>query len=751
MINNLLKALLFTLFVTSSVISQERFDQIRIWSENTAVLIPELLSMGIDPEGLNVRRDVYVDVILNQTEKIRVLERGLTTEDLITDLSTYYESQLTQGMDRELGYGSMGGYYTFAEIVENMDALHAQYPEIVSAKDSIGSSFEGRTIWAFKISDNPDSDEEEPEVFYNSLIHAREPAAMMTVLYFAWELVENYNLDPLLSYLVNEREIWFVPVVNPDGYVYNELINPNGGGMHRKNRRPGCTSSPGVDLNRNWGFQWGYDNVGSSPDMCASTYRGTAPFSEPETQTIRDFVQAHDFQTVFNYHTYGNLLIRPFGYSSNADLPAPDNDTYMELGQDLTADNHYLFGTGTETVGYMVNGDAVDYMYGDQGIINFTPEVGAASEGGFWPPTGMIYELAEENLSMNIHLAGVAGKWIRLENFRLLPDGPLENGASVSCELLVRNKGLGSEDRIVTLNISSPDSSLIPSIDSFDLTDLPALNSIDLGSTGLSFEVNAGAETMAQLVLSIAVEDQYTMADTFSWSVGSADTLFQDDLEAGFGLWSSEEWNLTQDAFSGMQAMTESPYGDYPELSTLDVNLIDPIDLRGYDLSILSFDAKWDIEVNYDFCQVLASDDGGLNWRALSGEYTVAGNAATVQPLGEPGYHGVQDWVHETMSLNQFAGSSDLLLGFRLMSDTYYEGDGFTVDNLVIQGWGIGFLAGDITRDGQVDISDAVLLTEWIILGDELEGEALELSDLNQDSMVNVIDLVLLIEVALTI
>lgn len=746
----LFKTALFMICFVTTILGQDRYDQVRIWSESTSETINQLLQIGIDPEGLNVRPGVYVDAILDQYEKERVLDLGIIPEDLIVDLSAYYASRLTQGLEREFGYGSMGGYYTFDEVVEFMDALHEEFPGIVSAKDSIGSSLEGRAIWAFKISDNHDFDEDEPEVFYNSLIHAREPAAMMTLMYYAWQLAANYDVDPLLTYLVNEREMWFVPVINPDGYTYNELTNPDGGGMHRKNRRPGCASSPGVDLNRNWGFQWGHDDEGSSPDECAATYRGTEVFSEPETQTIRDFVMEHDFQTVFNYHSYGNLLIRPFGFDPEQELPEPGGSIYMELGPDLVADNNYLFGTGAETVGYIVNGDAVDYMFGELGIINFTPEVGAWAEGGFWPPTELIYELAEENLSMNVHLAGVAGNWIRLENFELLTDDPLLDGSEVPCQLLIRNKGFGSEAGTVTLNLSSPDDRIIPSIPSFDLSDLAPHTSVDLGLEDLTFEFDGESGDVAQLILSLDVEGHYSVTDTFFWSIGGPDTIFVDGFETGVDNWDSEDWGLVSDSYEGAWAMNESPAGNYTALSTIDVEMTNPIDLRGYNTPVLSFVAKWDIEINYDFCQVLASVDGGETWTALQGEYTVAGNGATVQPLGEPGYHGVQDWVQETIDLTDFAGNSSLLIGFRLLSDTLYEGDGFIVDNIHIIGWGLGFHAGDVTRDGQVTISDGILLLEWIIGNEELEGDALELSDLNLDSYVDVQDLVMLIEIILS-
>ncbi|NQV49563.1 MAG: immune inhibitor A [Candidatus Marinimicrobia bacterium] len=737
------------LMLGQTTIGQERFDQLRIWSDDTDLTLIELLRLGIDPEGMNIRPGVYVDVIVNQSERKSVEAQGMLAEEIIEDLSTYYESQLTQSANRELGYGSMGGYLTFDEIVESMDSLHAQYPGIVSARDSIGQSYEGRTIWAFKISDNPEQDENEPEVFYNSLIHAREPAAMMTLMYFAWQLVENYDVDLMMTYLVNEREMWFVPVVNPDGYVYNQFTNPNGGGMHRKNRHLGCTSSAGIDLNRNWSYEWGYDDEGSSPDSCGSTYRGSGPFSEPETQTIRDFVLNHDFQTVFNYHSYGNLLIRPFGYELIVELPNLDRDIFMELGRDLVADNSYLFGTGAETVGYLTNGDAVDYMYGDQGIINFTPEVGAWAQGGFWPPTDLIFEMAEANLSMNTHLAAVAGSWIEIENFALRLDNVLQFETIVNSELSVRNKGLNTGNYVTTLHISSPDSSLIPSVNSYDLTGLSPQTSINLGETGLTFQVRAHSGESAQLVLSIEVEDQYTLVDTFSWPVGLPDTVFIDDFESGMENWVSGSWGVSSEAFTGLLGMADSPSGNYSGATVTTVVLDRPIDLRGYTNPVLSFDVKWDIEANYDFSQVLASADAGSTWQPLAGLYTDPGNGATVQPLGEPGYHGSHDWVRDEFSLNLFAGVPELLLSFNLMSDAFYEADGISLDNIRVLGWGVGFHPGDLNRDGQVNIADAIILLDDILSSNLLFGDDLELSDLNHDLHTDISDLVLLIEVIL--
>ena len=133
-------------------------------------------------------------------------------------------------------------------------------------------------------------------------------------------LTDGYGTDPEATFLVNEREIWFVPVVNPDGYVWNEVTDPSGGGLWRKNRRDNPSTCEGVDINRNYGYQWG--GSGASPDECDETYRGTAAWSEPETRAVRDFVSSRRFVTADSYHSNAALVLYPWGYTV---APPPDS------------------------------------------------------------------------------------------------------------------------------------------------------------------------------------------------------------------------------------------------------------------------------------------------------------------------------------------------------------------------------------------------------------------------------------------
>jgi len=364
--------------------------------------------------------DGSLEVILDERELELLRQTGQAFEILMDDVIGHYQDQVRlpdeqmiqlQAEMRQVyemqgfEFGSMGGYYTLSEVVTELDSMHLLYPELISAKRSIGTSLEGRDIWMLKISDNPDLEETEPQILYTAVHHAREVQSMATLVYYMYYLLENYGKDPLVTFLINHRELYFVPVVNPDGYYYNEQTNPSGGGLWRKNRRDNGDGTWGVDLNRNYGYMWGYNNYGSSPDGSSNVYRGTGPFSEPETQAIRELCNDHDFRLAFNFHSYWNWIFYPWLYNESA---PPDLDLYVDLLGEITRYNHYGYAPPQPSNGYQFNGNATDWMYGEQTeknrIFSMTPEVGGSSDG-FWPSQSRIYPLARENVYANLMLA----------------------------------------------------------------------------------------------------------------------------------------------------------------------------------------------------------------------------------------------------------------------------------------------------------------------------------------------------------
>lgn len=376
-----------------------------------------LLALGLDIIRVEPRQ--FVEILATDLDMSKITENGYSYEVIYGDMVKHLQAGLSGQLD-------MGGYHTLDELYTALDSIHTAHPSITTAKSIIGytsGSYYYQPIYAIKISDNPDVDEDEPEVFYNSLTHAREPMGMEVLLYFMHYLTDNYGSDPRVDSIVNNRELWFVPVVNPDGYRWNQEYAPQGGGMWRKNLRYLGNDEWGVDLNRNYGYEWGYDNIGSSPYPSSEIYRGPAPFSEPETQAMRDFVVSHDFVFTINYHSYGNLLLYAWGYTP---FEPPDRLILQKVADTATSVNNYVWGPGYSTI-YPTNGDADDWMYGEQTTkkksLSFTPEVGAWYQGYFWPSEDLIIPLAAQNLEANLLFAELAGP-LYPRSFRFLRTEP---------------------------------------------------------------------------------------------------------------------------------------------------------------------------------------------------------------------------------------------------------------------------------------------------------------------------------------
>src|SRR3954451_11969320 len=238
-------------------------------------------------------------------------------------------------------------YHDDAETRAQIDATIAAHPGLI-ARTTIGTSYEGRELWAIKISDNVGADEGEPEVLFTAGQHAREHLTVEMALYLVDELTGKYASDPRIKGIVDSREIWIVPNVNPDGSEYDI----DGGSYHswRKNRQPNAGSTAvGTDLNRNWGFHWGC--CGGSIGLASSElYRGPAPWSAPETRVVRDFVNSRviggvqQIKSNIDFHTYSELVLWPYGYTT-ADtatgLSAQDQSALSALGRNMAGTNGY--------------------------------------------------------------------------------------------------------------------------------------------------------------------------------------------------------------------------------------------------------------------------------------------------------------------------------------------------------------------------------------------------------------------------
>ena len=738
--------ILVTLLLT--VNAQEIFQSVRVW-DPTPEVIKLIAEQGIPMDHTVGKPGIFLDLTVSEDERVTLMSTGLDVEILIPNLTRYYQEMNRPAIERDFPLGSMQGNYTWDELNDHFDELRTQYTPIMTDRIIIGESMDGHDIWAFKVSDNPNEDEEEPEVLYTGLTHAREPVGMMNLFYFVQLLCESYGTDPELTYLVDNREMWFIPVINPDGYLYNESIQPNGGGMHRKNRRDtncGDGTNRGVDLNRNYGYGWGANNTGSSPDPCSTTYRGTEEFSEPETAAVRDFVEDREFMNVLHYHAYSNVLIHPYG---NASLPEePDLTTYRKVGEEMTHYNGYAVGTGFEVIGYTVNGDAVDWSYGDQGLIAYTPEVGSSSQG-FWPPEDHVETLCQEQVHPNKIFAFVAGSDFMIGDENI-DDSVVEPGTVVTLEIEIQNRGLTDSDGPVEVLFQALNGhiSLVDSIVVID--EIPTRESeIILIELSISSETVVGTET--GLILSVHDNISFQRTDTIRFVVGQPSILFLDGFETGLDNWSIDgDWGLTTASATGDHALTDSPNGDYGSGQTTVAELSVNIGFEFIVHPIIRFKAQWDIEENWDFVRLQAfiPEEG---WVSLAGDFTEMGSGQPAQPDGEPGYDGVQiDWIEETIQLDQLNGNNPTAFRFIQTSDNYQEGDGFSIDDFTILGY-TQSLQGDFIPDGTVDIIDVLALADLILLDQEPSAYQLFFSDLDNNNVLNVMDLVLLVNIIMGI
>jgi murein tripeptide amidase MpaA len=315
-------------------------------------------------------------------------------------------------------------FRTFQEIEAQLNQWVIDRPDLATLVD-IGDSIEGRDIWALRIT-APGGTGTKPAILFNGTQHAREWISPMVNMYIADQLIDAYDTDPEIQALLGRLEVIIVPVVNPDGYVYTQINR-----LWRKNRRNNGTSCYGVDTNRNWATGWGGPGSGSS--TCDETYRGALPFSEPETQALRDFFLANP-QIVANidYHSYSQLILSPYGYTNN--LP-PDNDLFLTLGEAMhneifaVHDEYYEWGPIAPTL-YQASGGSIDWVYDVAGAYAFTIELRPTSSfPGFQLPPGEIIPTCEENWPAAMYFANWASYPVALElpsglPARLVPETP---------------------------------------------------------------------------------------------------------------------------------------------------------------------------------------------------------------------------------------------------------------------------------------------------------------------------------------
>ncbi|UCF32939.1 MAG: zinc carboxypeptidase, partial [Phycisphaerales bacterium] len=376
----------------------------------SAISAQELLDMGADIWG--VRDDIW-HLRVSRAMLDELSDRGVPFQIIHEDLQRAYEAYRQRWPLRRHGmpHTRSESFADYHDLESTEDILRriAQTHSDIAVLEIIGYSIENRRIYALRISDDASIvDDEEPAVLIIGCHHAREWISVEVPLFLADYLTDNYRKDGTVTRLINYTEIWIIPVLNPDGFHYSWTTER----WWRKNRRDNGDGTFGVDPNRNYP-SIDFGGSGTSMDTSSEVYPGTEAFSEPETQAIRELIEGEDgrdFIAAISYHNYSQLVMYPFGYTSE---PTEDADTFESLGMEMTRlinishenpAHDYRYGQ-TSRVLYRASGDLTDWAYTDHGVLGFTIEVRPAGPPYFELPPNEIRPTCEENLPAFLHLA----------------------------------------------------------------------------------------------------------------------------------------------------------------------------------------------------------------------------------------------------------------------------------------------------------------------------------------------------------
>ncbi len=668
--------------------------------------------------------------------------------DLVLDTETYERLKLVhpamfvfvteQQMAENLSPASrdIPGYRNYSDFLNLLANLQTQYPGLLRVQ-YIGESWgkiytqQGYSYYsnyqhdviAIMLSDNADVDEDEPAFYFMGAHHAREPISTEVCLDILIHFLEGYNTDPRITDMINSSEIWFVPIVNPDGHRivltqtdiwWRKNIRDNNGNHTFQNDTYGY-GLDGVDLNRNYGYEWGY--TGSTDDFQHPTYHGLEAFSEPETMAIKDFLETRHFLGGISYHSYGELVLHPFGFIS--DLYAPDSMELSALGTQMAnsiPSQVSGFYTPSGSWGlYPAAGSTDDWAYGNHGIFAYTIELATQ----FIPSASEIPIITQNNLeaakllierknraTLSGHIVDAVSSEPVMATvyiaeiddlrpvrapyksnsafgsyYRFLPVGTytvnyfaegfvaeqrtvqihgdsvtIENVELIPSEIINLNIFVYDDNgyQITEALISFPDTEIGPVVS--DLMGIASFSDFQAGSYRIRIEKN-GYETLETYRQFLTPNIIFTLMES---------PMIWDDFENGVGSWTrTGQWGLsTNHAISGSYSLTDSPSGNYAHNGSSTCEYNQPINLQGLLYANLQFQIKHNLQLDGDYLALQIS----VNQQAWQSIDYFTGNSA---------------WTKKSYSLNNYIGDN-IRLRFRLITNSGGNADGVYIDDFAL-------------------------------------------------------------------
>lgn len=618
-----------------------------------------------------------------------------------------WASMAAKGGDT-LKLGEKATYPTNAQIGATFTQMTADHPDLCRVF-TWGSTVQGRDLWGLVISDDVQNTEAEPEVRLSSTMHGDEVVGMYLLYTFAQYLIEHYQEPGYeeVTNLVDNYEIHFIPLHNPDGNALHQRYNANG-----------------VDLNRN--------------------------FPEPTGMLVQEIENANFMNYSLGQHFvisqngHGGALVANYPWDYTPVL-APDDAALIKLSLEYTTYNLPMYngnwpqGITNGYAWYETNGSVQDWSYYVTDCIDVTMEVSNIK----WPSESTLDGFWADNLESLMHYtkaarygvngvvtAGdtglpldatvtVTGNAMPVHTdpthgdyYKLLDTGTYEltfqadgyipqtvSGVStvwgtptvlnVEMPPVAHGEVSGVVEDLAGNGLDAQVNIYSMPIDQYVTTVVSSTGSGGAYSANLvygEYELRAVSSGYVTRTASVTIGATPQVVD-FALPVAQEMMLFSSDFESGMTGWTGD-WGLADPAegYNSANCANDSPGGDYADNTSTFMEMAESIDLSGAMSAELTFRAKWEIEDVWDACFLEVSTNGGSTWTALStGQTLPASGQGGQTPAGAPCFDNNQsNWVNNTVDLAPFLGQADVRLRFRLSSDTSLNYSGFFVDNFEI-------------------------------------------------------------------
>ncbi len=741
----------------------QNYEQPRVYEGQTVVRVRTTTRaqfdalMGLVESVWSEREGVGIlDVQIHRDKLDRLAGLGIGYDILIDDLQARHDARWDQMRRLErLGVAEpprgasahddawFSNYKQFADIISYFNTIAAMHPQIASMSD-VGDSLLGNDIYSLTLTGPETSGNlvaDRPVVLWNGGQHAREWVSPMTVSYIASKLADDYGSDPRVTDIIDNTRIVIVPVMNPDGYLYTW----SGERFWRKNRRNNGDGTFGVDLNRNWGYEWGGD--GASPFSDDDTYHGPSAFSEPETQVMRDLASSYGDRLVshIDYHTYSQLILWPFGYAEGVQTPEPDRTFFDELSTAMSDEILAYSGVFYDPIQsvdlYPAAGTCSDWHYGDLGVKSLTielrPSAGAGFDG-FDPDPSVILPTARENYEAAKLFVERTTQPITFAHdaVEVVPSGEMvEVRLSISDIVETHDPSTVSLLTIVSgsdIEIATPMSSvgegeysaMLPAADCGKVISYAFLTEL-VGGGSVVFPSNDRFGALAQ-DFSVSFEDD--METDTGWVVGGSD----DDATTGI-------WNRMNP-----QGTDAQPENDHTPGAGTDCWVTDGV--AGSGLGDRDIDGGSTTLTSPILDAIALGDDAELvYWRWYSNNTGASPNADSmlVQISNDIGNswttlevvtENANAWVERRFRIADFVEPTDMIRVRFIASDL---GDGSIVeagvDDLRIESVGCTVNPADLNNDGELNFFDVSIFLNAYNSGDLV-------ADFNGDGILSFFD-----------